>query len=127
MPYLTHPDELHSLLPGQPDYRAGQLREWLYEHPVLETADMTNLPGSIRESLTLWPFEVVADQVGQPTWTRDLADYLGARVRAGAPAGTWHGTSSGACSSAERPGADGRPCGPRSPRVRASVRGRARQ
>lgn len=70
MAYLTHPDELHSLLAGQPDYRVGQLREWLYRNPVLETADMTNLPGSIRESLALWPFEVAADQVGDGGKTR---------------------------------------------------------
>jgi dTDP-4-dehydrorhamnose reductase len=38
---------------------------------------------------------VVDDQVGQPTWTRDLADLLVRLVDAGAPAGTYHGTSSG--------------------------------
>jgi dTDP-4-dehydrorhamnose reductase len=38
---------------------------------------------------------VVDDQVGQPTWTRDLADLLVRLVAAGAPAGTYHGTSSG--------------------------------
>jgi dTDP-4-dehydrorhamnose reductase len=42
--------------------------------------------------------DVVADQVGQPTWTRDLADRVVALVGAGAPAGTYHGTSSGRCS-----------------------------
>ncbi|QZN84782.1 dTDP-4-dehydrorhamnose reductase [Cellulomonas sp. C5510] len=39
--------------------------------------------------------EVVADQVGQPTWTVDLADLVERLVAAGAPAGTYHGTSGG--------------------------------
>jgi len=39
--------------------------------------------------------DVVADQVGQPTWTVDLADLVERLVAAGAPAGTYHGTSSG--------------------------------
>jgi dTDP-4-dehydrorhamnose reductase len=43
-----------------------------------------------RERLT-----VVDDQVGQPTWTRDLADLMVRLVDAGSPAGTYHGTSSG--------------------------------
>ncbi|MCL2468402.1 MAG: dTDP-4-dehydrorhamnose reductase [Micrococcales bacterium] len=38
---------------------------------------------------------VVDDQVGQPTWTVDLADLVVRLVDAGAPAGTYHGTSSG--------------------------------
>ncbi len=38
---------------------------------------------------------VVDDQVGQPTWTRDLADLIVRLVDAEAPAGTYHGTSSG--------------------------------
>jgi dTDP-4-dehydrorhamnose reductase len=38
---------------------------------------------------------VVDDQVGQPTWTRDLADLVIRLVESGAPAGTYHGTSSG--------------------------------
>lgn len=39
--------------------------------------------------------DVVADQVGQPTWTVDLADLVTRLVVAGSPAGTYHGTSSG--------------------------------
>ncbi|WP_438802932.1 dTDP-4-dehydrorhamnose reductase [Isoptericola croceus] len=38
---------------------------------------------------------VVDDQVGQPTWTCDLADLIVRVVEADAPAGTYHGTSSG--------------------------------
>lgn len=45
---------------------------------------------STRDALT-----VVADQVGQPTWTSDLADLVLRLVAAEAPAGTYHGTSSG--------------------------------
>lgn len=39
--------------------------------------------------------DVVADQVGQPTWTRDVADLVLRLVRTGAPDGTYHATSSG--------------------------------
>ncbi|WP_372595420.1 dTDP-4-dehydrorhamnose reductase [Actinotalea sp.] len=39
--------------------------------------------------------DVVADQVGQPTWTVDLSDLILRLVAAEAPAGTYHGTSSG--------------------------------
>jgi len=41
---------------------------------------------------------VVDDQVGQPTWTRDVADLVLRLVKADAPAGTYHATSSGQCS-----------------------------
>ncbi|MCV2394170.1 dTDP-4-dehydrorhamnose reductase [Actinotalea sp. M2MS4P-6] len=39
--------------------------------------------------------DVVDDQIGQPTWTMDLADLIARLVAAGAPAGTYHGTSGG--------------------------------
>jgi dTDP-4-dehydrorhamnose reductase len=38
---------------------------------------------------------VVDDQRGQPTWSRDLAGQIVALVGSGAPAGVYHGTSSG--------------------------------
>ena len=63
MPYLTPPEDLAALLPGEPSYRADQLRAWLYETPVLDTAEMTNLPAGLRERLEpLWPFEVEEQQ-----------------------------------------------------------------
>lgn len=42
--------------------------------------------------------DVVTDQVGQPTWTADVADLLVRLVAAGAPAGAYHATSSGSAS-----------------------------
>jgi len=42
--------------------------------------------------------DVVDDQVGQPTWTRDLADLILRLVAARVPSGIYHGTSSGAVS-----------------------------
>jgi dTDP-4-dehydrorhamnose reductase len=39
--------------------------------------------------------DVVDDQVGQPTWTVDLADLVHRLILDTAPAGTYHGTSSG--------------------------------
>ncbi len=63
---------------------------WLYgAHGACFPRTMARLAGE-REELT-----VVADQVGQPTWTADLADLVVRLVDAGAPAGTYHGTSSG--------------------------------
>lgn len=41
---------------------------------------------------------VVDDQVGQPTWTADVADLVVRLVQADAPAGIYHATSSGRCS-----------------------------
>ena len=38
---------------------------------------------------------VVDDQVGQPTWSRDVAAVVADLLGAGAPAGTYHATSSG--------------------------------
>ena len=38
---------------------------------------------------------VVDDQVGQPTWTRDVADLVVRLVEADVPSGTYHATSSG--------------------------------
>lgn len=41
---------------------------------------------------------VVSDQVGQPTWSGDVADLVLRLVRADAPSGTYHATSSGQAS-----------------------------
>ncbi|HSJ34220.1 MAG TPA: 23S rRNA (adenine(2503)-C(2))-methyltransferase RlmN [Acidimicrobiia bacterium] len=70
MAYLTHPDSLVDLVEAEPSYRVDQLREWLYRHPVLDPAEMTNLPKSLRESLELWPFSVAAEQIGDGGLTR---------------------------------------------------------
>lgn len=42
--------------------------------------------------------DVVTDQVGQPTWTRDLAGWIIRLLDAGAPAGVYHGTNAGTAS-----------------------------
>jgi len=39
--------------------------------------------------------DVVADQRGQPTWTRDLAGAIRALIESGTPAGVFHGTNGG--------------------------------
>ncbi|UNX55760.1 dTDP-4-dehydrorhamnose reductase [Georgenia sp. TF02-10] len=63
---------------------------WLYgAHGPCFPRTMARLAGE-REELT-----VVADQVGQPTWTVDVADLLVRLVEAAAPAGTYHATSAG--------------------------------
>lgn len=63
---------------------------WLYgKHGTSFPATMKALSES-RETLS-----VVTDEVGQPTWTVDLADLLVRLVEAGAPSGTYHGTSRG--------------------------------
>ncbi len=49
--------------------------------------------GKARGALT-----VVDDQIGQPTWTRDVAAFMLRLLEADAPAGTYHATASGQCS-----------------------------
>ncbi|WP_426519773.1 dTDP-4-dehydrorhamnose reductase [Diaminobutyricibacter sp. McL0618] len=49
----------------------------------------------IRLAATNDTVSVVADQLGQPTWTGDLAGQIVAMLDADAPAGIYHGTNSG--------------------------------
>ena len=71
------------------------------DHLVLRTAWLYGAAGACfprtiaraagqRETL-----DVVDDQVGQPTWTVDVADLILRLVRADVPAGTYHATSRG--------------------------------
>jgi dTDP-4-dehydrorhamnose reductase len=53
-------------------------------------------PRTIAAALAERPtLDVVADQQGQPTWTRDVAELVRELLAARAPAGTYHATSSG--------------------------------
>lgn len=52
----------------------------------------TTIAAAARERGAL---QVVDDQVGQPTWTTDVADLLIRLVAAAAPPGVYHGTSGG--------------------------------
>ena len=65
---------------------------------------------------------VVDDQIGQPTWTKDLATQIISMIDANAPSGTYHATSSGQTSwfgltqrIFELLGADPSVCYPRTP------------
>ena len=51
MPYLIEPERLNELFPVEPQFRADQLRRWLYTTPALTSQEMTNLPRHIREDL----------------------------------------------------------------------------
>lgn len=44
------------------------------------------------------PVSVVTDQIGQPTWSRDLAGQIQELVAAAGPAGIYHATNAGSCS-----------------------------
>jgi dTDP-4-dehydrorhamnose reductase len=66
---------------------------WLYgAHGPNFARTMLRLAGE-RETVS-----VVADQVGQPTWTLDLAHAIVTLLDAEAPAGIYHGTNSGQAS-----------------------------
>jgi dTDP-4-dehydrorhamnose reductase len=63
---------------------------WLYgEHGPNFIKTMLNLE-KVKETIS-----VVDDQIGQPTWTKDLVSQVIAMVDADVPTGTYHGTSSG--------------------------------
>ena len=84
---------------GEWAVRAECPRSWVVRTAWLYGAGGRNFPATMkrlaaeRETLT-----VVSDQVGQPTWTVDLADGIRRIVEARAPFGTWHATGSGQCS-----------------------------
>lgn len=66
---------------------------WLYgEHGASFPRTMLRL-ASERDTVS-----VVTDQVGQPTWTGDLAAAIVALLDADAPAGVYHGTNAGRAS-----------------------------
>ena len=66
---------------------------WLYgEHGPSFPATMLRL-GRERDSVS-----VVTDQIGQPTWTHDLAAQLVKLIDSDAPAGIYHGTNAGVAS-----------------------------
>jgi 23S rRNA (adenine2503-C2)-methyltransferase len=71
-PYLVAPEELDTLLAGEPRYRVDQFRRWLYEDPVTDTSGMVNLPTPLRDRFadTLWPFVVEQEQVADDGKTR---------------------------------------------------------
>ncbi len=63
---------------------------WLYgEHGPNFAKTMLRVAGE-RETVS-----VIDDQIGQPTWTADLAAAIVQLLDAEAPAGTYHGTNSG--------------------------------
>lgn len=63
---------------------------WLYgAHGGCFPKTMARLAGERPE------LQVVSDQLGQPTWTADVADLVVRLVDAQVPAGTYHATSSG--------------------------------
>ena len=72
VPYLTDPEDLAALLPGEPSFRQAQLRDWLYRTPVPDAGAMTNLPQEVRDRLAprLWPFGLEAEQIADAGTTR---------------------------------------------------------
>ena len=81
---------------GEWAVRAECPRSWVVRTAWLYGAGGTNFAATMqrlaagRDTLT-----VVSDQVGQPTWSGDLADAIIRLVAADAPHGIWHGTASG--------------------------------
>lgn len=74
------------------------------DHLVVRTAWLYGAHGACfpktiaRAARERGSLDVVADQLGQPTWTFDLADLVHRLVTAQVPAGTYHGTASGSTS-----------------------------
>lgn len=84
---------------GEWAVRAENPRHWIVRTAWLYGAGGSCFPRTIarlageREELS-----VVDDQVGQPTWTADVASQIVALIESEAPWGTYHSTSSGTTS-----------------------------
>ena len=77
-------------LAAHPDGTYVVRTAWLYgEHGPNFAQTMLNL------AKTKDAWSVVDDQLGQPTWTADLAAQIVALLESDAPAGIYHGTNSG--------------------------------
>jgi dTDP-4-dehydrorhamnose reductase len=86
----TKADGERRALHANPDGTFIVRTAWLYgEHGSNFAKTMLAL-GSARPEVS-----VVTDQVGQPTWTMDLARQIVALMDSDAPAGIYHGTASG--------------------------------
>jgi dTDP-4-dehydrorhamnose reductase len=98
--------EDHPVAPRSAYGRTKAAGEWAVragtpDHLVVRTAWLYGRNGDcfprtiVRLARERGSLDVIDDQVGQPTWTVDLADLIVRLVTAKAPAGTYHGTSSG--------------------------------
>ena len=84
---------------GEWAVRAECPRSWVVRTAWLYGAGGPNFPATMRRLAgEREQLSVVADQVGQPTWTVDLAEGVLRIVEAGAPFGIWHATGGGECS-----------------------------
>jgi len=84
---------------GEWAVRASNPRHWLLRTAWLYGAGGGCFPKTIaRLAENRDEVQVVVDQVGQPTWTVDVADKIVSLLDRGAPFGTYHATSSGSAS-----------------------------
>jgi dTDP-4-dehydrorhamnose reductase len=84
---------------GEWAVRAECPRSWVVRTAWLYGAGGSSFPATVRRLAgERERIPVVADQVGQPTWTVDLAEGILRIVEAGAPFGVWHATGGGECS-----------------------------
>ncbi len=69
---MAAPEDLAAAVPGEPRYRADQLRGWLYDHPTLDVEAWSNVPATLREALRdkVWPFDLELEQQGDKGLTR---------------------------------------------------------
>lgn len=103
---VTPYTELAPALPRSAYGRTKLAGEWAVralatDHLVVRTAWLYGAHGPCfpktiaRAAAERGAVDVVEDQIGQPTWTVDLADLVLRLVEAQAPTGVYHGTSSG--------------------------------
>jgi dTDP-4-dehydrorhamnose reductase len=89
----TKADGERRALDANPDGTFIVRTAWLYGEHGPNFAKTILALGSARPEVS-----VVTDQIGQPTWTMDLAHQIVALMDSDAPAGIYHGTASGQAS-----------------------------